>query len=267
MPKGVSLAALALLAAVGWTVKLVLAEPLNRVSRRLADWLFPEARPLTYRLARFVLALTTCLAPHRRTELQLLPLYMQGASTAILNRFHPSLKHCALNWGDLAAAAAELEVDERGDRQAKALRLVSPLLREAISMHLRNAFARLGFAGWYCVVRPVAVMLFVIVVCVAQVINAFFFPFVLLYEYLSRRATAMLMSAVIRRLPPEMPAEERHFWTLAMQRDQHVPRRHVLTRRLAVEVWIRRRLPLPDRELVAERLRLKASPAARRDRK
>jgi len=176
------------------------------------------------------------------------PLFFPGASTPLFYKFNPELQQRHLQWDDLDAASAELEVDESGDRKAKPVRLVGPLLFRAVGDRLRNARARLLFAVWFLLIRPGAIALLIALTVVAYVVTGLMSPLVWLYRGLIRWATGeALVKAATRRIPDDMRKEEREFWIKAMHADTSSVFPKILTKRFAVGVWIRGKPRFPDR--------------------
>ena len=242
---GSTLVLFAATAAVGWVIKGLLAETRDRAGRRLADWLFPLGQPLTYRGAKLTLALARLFAPQMRRSFELAQVYLRRSSLA--PGFKPKLLQQPLDWGDLEAAAAELEVDQQqGAPIVKPLRFVAPLFLRALKIRLANGSARVTFVAWLLIVRPFVVAVLILIRLLAGAFWVLFAPVAWLYRKSVFWATKALLQSAIRRLPMEMGEEERSFWIKAIRRDAHVRPRSILTMRFAVDLWIKGRLRLPD---------------------
>lgn len=249
---GSTFAFLATAAAAIWFLKGLLAEVRDRAGRRVADWLLPLGHPTTYRMARLALALARLSAPQARTSLLTTSRYYLGSKRPLLPGFNPKLRRQRLDWDDLEAAAAELEVDQRqGAPIAKPLRFVAPLLLRALNVRLANFAARVAFAICVLVVRPCAVAALLLLLLLGWTLRI---PWVLgvgVYRKIDLWAAKALLRSAVGRLGEEMGGEERDFWTKAMRWDVHALHgRLILTRRFAVDLWIKGRLRLPSRSSI-----------------
>jgi hypothetical protein len=132
--------------------KGLLAETTARSSKRLADWLLPDALPGTYRIGKLLLAAAWKIGPafsirapdgnlaERRLHLS------QGIQYFAVPVMHRS----AIDWSDLLGARAELEVDEAAETSISSpIRLVLPLVTRAARHRVLNGFARLEYGAWW----------------------------------------------------------------------------------------------------------------------
>lgn len=245
---GPTFALLAAFTAAGWIMKGLLVETRDRVGRRLADWLFPLGQPVTYRVAKLTLALAGLFAPQMRQLFGLAPAYSVRSSELLAPGFKPRLVQHPLDWGDLEAAAAELEVDQQqGAPVVKPLRFVAPLFLRALKIRLANGSERVTFVAWLLFVRPFVVAVLISVRLLAVALRILLGPGAWLWRQTVSWATKALLRSAIRRLPEDMEEEERNFWIKAIRRDAHVRPRRILTMQCAVDLWIRGYLRLPDR--------------------
>lgn len=247
---GSTFALLAVAAASAWVVKGLLAETRDRAGRRIADWLFPLGHPTTYRLARLTLAFAQLFAAHTRTSLQSgRRTFRLSEEPPLLPRLNPKLRHEPLDWDDLEAAAAELEVDQRkGAPIAKPLPFVAPLLLRALSIRLENCSARGAFVVGILVVRPIAIAVLLALRLLGWILRIPWALGAAACRQIDLWVAGALFRSAVSRLPEDMGEEERDFWIKAMYWDiPAIHQRYVLTTRFAVNLWIKRRLVLPDR--------------------
>jgi hypothetical protein len=106
-----------------WIARRVADEIVGRLAQRLAAWLLPEDRPTTYRLAWFAARVARWIAPEEEVQL-----FRQDPrfGTRHLITVQP------LEWSDPEAVLAELETDKAGDRITKPVRLVLPVVAQAL---------------------------------------------------------------------------------------------------------------------------------------
>jgi hypothetical protein len=224
-----------------WVMKGLLGETRDRVGRRLADWLVPLGQPVTYRLARLALALSRRVAPRNRTSLLIAQSYVRYPRKPLLPGFNPTLIHGRLNWEDLEAAAAELEIDQQQSEPiAKPVRFVAPLLLRALGIRLTNFAVRAAFLVAVLIVRPQGLA---IVFLFRFMGRALTFPLdrtLRTFRRLDRRAAQVLLRLRTRQLPDEVREEERSFWMRAMNCGP-MRRRHSWTAQITLDAWIRMR--------------------------
>jgi hypothetical protein len=251
-----TLASVGVLAVAGWLLKGLLDEAIDRIGHRIADWLVPLGQPSTYRLAQAALALGRLLASEWRITLLLHRLYALDPSPVpgarpVLRNFNPELRRRSLNWEDLDAAAAELEVNQRQKIPvAKPLRFVAPLLLKALRIRLANCVVRIAFVACV-VVRPFAIAAGLSFRLLGWTLRIPWIVVAGLYRQLDLWAAKALFRSAIGHLPEEMTDEERAFWAKALHWDVHAFRqRRIMTARFAVSLWIWGHLQLPDRESI-----------------
>lgn len=247
-----TLVLLAILAAASWIAKGLLIEARDRVGRRIADWLFPLGQPLTYRAALMVLAGARGFAPRARVSFELVPLYAGPASQDVfLPSINPRLRHHRLDWEDLEAAVAELEVNEQLDAPiAKPLQFVGPLFLRVLGIRLGNAVARVAFVIWFLLIRPLFLFALFVLWLLLYLIYASLLPFAWVYRRIASWVVGTLLRSAIERLPDDMERQERELWVKLLEWDATRQPRRILTRRFAMELWVRRRLRLPDPDSV-----------------
>lgn len=114
-----------------WLAFGVLGAIRDRLAERIATWLLPESQAVTFRVAFAIAALAGRLAPRRRIFL----------TTEHVELPHQILKK-PLCWTGPAEALAELHADlDSSIRVLNPVRLVTPLLGEAILLHRHNVGA------------------------------------------------------------------------------------------------------------------------------
>jgi hypothetical protein len=124
----------------------ILEEARRRLGERFADWLFPNERPTTYRLARCIVRLAGAIGSRPVRKFDSRDGIWQfldpdeawaGAGLALADR-----------WDAPEEALAELDCDQAGKRVTDPVRLVLPLLRLSLQRRLLSGWAYLQVSAW-----------------------------------------------------------------------------------------------------------------------
>jgi hypothetical protein len=138
---------------IAWFINSVLKELRDRLARRIAIWILPDNQCTTLRAALLIAHAANLIAPRRRVRFRRITAERSLLSVEI-GRWYAS-----------GAALAEIEADLRAERRILSpVRLVLPLLLNALSLRVRNAAHTMwAFVCWVLIRAPATLLLGILV--------------------------------------------------------------------------------------------------------